>query len=65
MIGLTKKQTILLTIASFFVGATLGYLIAPKSAKVTINGNNNTVKTAYRTNNGNGNGCNNQSKSKK
>ncbi len=62
---MTKKQIILLAIASFFVGATLGYLAAPKGARVTIEGNNNIVKTPYNTNNGNGNGCNNQSKSKR
>lgn len=62
MIGLTKKQSIIIAVISFFVGVTLGFCFAPKGAKVTINGDNNTVKTAYKTNNGNGNGSNNKAK---
>lgn len=63
---MTKKQTILLAVASFFVGATLGYIMAPKGTKVTINGgNNNTIKAAYKVNSANGNGCNNKSKNEK
>lgn len=62
VIGLTKKQCMIMAAVSFFVGVTLGFMAAPKGAKVTINGNHNKVKTGYKSYCGNRNGNRNKAK---
>ena len=62
---MTKKQSVVLAIASFVVGMTLGMLLAGNNGKVVINGDNNKVRTGYKSYDGNHNGSNNTTKSKK
>lgn len=56
---MTKKQSIVLAVLSFLVGVTVGVIFAPKNGKVTINGDNNIVRTGLKSFNGNHNGCSN------
>lgn len=62
---MTKKEKYTLIVVSFLVGMTAGFILAPKNGKVVVNGNHNTIRTGYKSYDGNHNGCNNKAVSKK
>ena len=53
---MTKRESILIAVVSFFVGVTIGMMVFPsKKGSVVVKGNHNYVRTGYKTNNCNGN----------
>lgn len=56
-----KKKTILLAIWSFTAGMFFGLIISNRMGKLVINGDNNVIRTGYKSYNGNHNGSPNSS----